>query len=637
MPTPLRVLFVEDQQSDTELLLHELRRAGYAPHWQRVECEADFVAALDPAPDIVLSDFNLPGWNGLQALEQLVKRDLEIPFILVSGTIGEEVAVTAMKAGACDYLLKDRLARLGSAIAKALEGRSIRQARRLAESRLQRVVASSPAVTYALGMVDNRLASTWISENLFDMMGYSADEALGSVWFESHLHPDDAPRVLAGFKDILTRGHLLQEYRFRHKDGTFHWVRDEKKLVSKPGEPVEIVGSWSDISPLKRVEEQLRNAQRMEAIGQLAGGVAHDFNILLTVILGYSEMMLQQLPSEAPHRSLVAEIRKAGERATSLTRQLLAFSRKQVLAPEILDLNALVTDTSNMLRRLIGEDIELAAALAADLGAVKADPGQIEQILLNLAVNARDAMPHGGKLTIETANVKLDQSYAASHAEVVPGSYVMLAVTDTGCGMNKATQARIFEPFFTTKGPDKGTGLGLATVYGIVKQSNGFVYVYSELGQGTTFKIYLPEVDQIPNSTTRPASDSFHGINTVATILLVEDDDSVRTVASLTLSSCGYFVLEANSGEAALDLLKHHPAPIHLVISDIVMASMNGPTLAKHVAQIRPLAKVLFVSGYTDDAVIRHGVLSAEMNFLQKPFSPRGLAKKVRELLGASR
>ncbi|MBM4072730.1 MAG: PAS domain S-box protein, partial [Planctomycetes bacterium] len=449
------------------------------------------------------------------------------------------------------------------------------------------------------------------------------------------IHPDDRKRVLQAALAQATMNSYQEEYRITRPDGTMRWIRDRGFPVhDENGNVVRLTGVAEDITERKRLEEQLRQAQKMEAIGQLAGGVAHDFNNLLTIITGFSEVILLQLAQDSPYRSSLLEVCKAGERAASLTRQLLAFSRKQIIAPEILNLNTLVGETEKMLHRLIGEDITLVSVMAPDLHAIKADPGQIEQILMNLAVNARDAMPRGGKLTTETANVILDESYSVIRSEVRPGPYVMLAVSDTGCGMDKDLQARIFEPFFTTKGPGQGTGLGLATVYGIVKQAGGYIYVYSEPDTGTTFKIYLPsmaeQADYISSGAASPQA-----MRGCETVLLVEDDDNVRAVARHVLEACGYVVLEADSGEDALKVLQEHVGPIHLVISDVVMPTMNGPALAEYVAKQWPHTKFLFVSGYTDDAVVRNGVLRADVNFLQKPFSPRNLARKVREILDA--
>jgi signal transduction histidine kinase/CheY-like chemotaxis protein len=394
-----------------------------------------------------------------------------------------------------------------------------------------------------------------------------------------------------------------------------------------------------DISERKRAEKeketlenQFRQAQKMEAIGQLTGGIAHDFNNLLTVINGYSEMLLQTLPAGDLQRDNAEQIKQAGERAAALTRQLLAFSRKQMLEPKVLDLNAVVTNIEKMLTRTIGEDITLATTLTPGLGCVKADSGQIEQVVLNMAVNARDAMPQGGKLTIETANVELDETFARKHVVVQPGRYVMLAVSDTGCGMDAETQRRIFEPFFTTKGQGKGTGLGLATVYGIVKQSGGSIWVYSEVGKGTTFKVYLPRVEEKPD-TVLPGTVRAAPLKGTETILLVEDDAPLRKLTLSLLRQGGYHVLVASDREEALQLCGQYEGPIHLMLTDVVMPGISGPEAAQRLASTRPDMKVLFMSGYTDDTIVSHGILIEGVTFLQKPFTADALARKVREVL----
>ncbi|HSS44117.1 MAG TPA: ATP-binding protein, partial [Thermoanaerobaculia bacterium] len=368
--------------------------------------------------------------------------------------------------------------------------------------------------------------------------------------------------------------------------------------------------------------------------GQLAGGVAHDFNNLLTTILGYGDLLTKQLSHDPSLREGIEEIKKAGERAATLTRQLLAFSRKQVLTLLVLDLNEVVAELEKMLRRLIGEDIDLATVLDPSIGHIKADRGQIEQVIMNLAVNSRDAMRGGGKLTIETKNARLDESYVREHGYVAEGPYVMLAVSDTGSGMDSETRAHIFEPFFTTKGQGKGTGLGLSTVYGIVKQTGGSVEVYSEVGQGTTFKIYLPAVEEpVQRPSPQPAAKPSPGSET---ILLVEDDESVRALARRVLVSHGYTVLEALNGEDAMDIAGQHRGVIHLMVTDAVMPGMSGPQLTRRLSSIRPGMKVLFISGYTDDAIVRHGLLKPNQAFLQKPFVPNVLACRVREVLDKS-
>jgi len=387
---------------------------------------------------------------------------------------------------------------------------------------------------------------------------------------------------------------------------------------------------------LRHSEKQLWQSQKMEAVGRLAGGVAHDFNNLLTVIKGYTELMLEDLKPSDPMRTEMEEVQKAADRAAALTRQLLAFSRRQVLAPRVVNLNFLVEDMNKLMLRLLGEDIELSTKLDGGLGSVKADPGQIEQVIMNLAVNARDAMPKGGKLTLETANLELDQAYSREHAMVIPGSYVMLAISDTGCGMDAETLSHVFEPFFTTKEQGKGTGLGLSTVYGIVKQSGGYIWPYSELGIGTSFKIYLPRVDEMAEREQARAQ-AASGLRGTETILLVEDEEGVRGLTRQLLQRHGYTVLEAEHGEDALRLCERYSGPIHLVLSDVVLAQMSGRELVQRLAPLRREMKVLYMSGYSDEAIVHHGVLEPGTAFLQKPFTTESLMRKLREVLDSKK
>lgn len=400
--------------------------------------------------------------------------------------------------------------------------------------------------------------------------------------------------------------------------------------IRRGGQVVGAVVTFLDISDRRRLEEQFRQVQKMEAVGRLAGGVAHDFNNLVFVINGYSEIMMRRLKPDDPMRGFLKEIHDAGTRACGLTRQLLAFSRKQVLAPKILDLNSVVTGMEKMLRRLIGEDVALATALATDLGSVQADPGQIEQVIMNVAVNARDAMPQGGKLTIETQNAVLDDTYARNHSEVRPGPFILLAISDTGTGMSEEIKEHIFEPFYTTKGM-QGTGLGLATVYGIIKQSGGHVAVYSEVGSGTTLKVYLPRLVGAAEVSVEPAETDLP--SGTETVLLVEDEAAVRELVNQLLQMTGYTVLVADDAAKALEMAATHQGEIALVLTDVVMPQMSGRQLAEQTARFRPDMKVLYMSGYTDDAVVRHGVLDESMAFLQKPITPEALARKVREVL----
>ncbi|MES1189188.1 MAG: ATP-binding protein [Myxococcales bacterium] len=382
---------------------------------------------------------------------------------------------------------------------------------------------------------------------------------------------------------------------------------------------------------LRRSEDQLRQAQKLQAVGRLAAGIAHDFNNLLSVVLGYTEELLQELPKTLRGYDDLAEIKLAGERAADLVRQLLIFSRQQLLAPKVVGLNDIVENLGRMLARLVGEQIELAFVPGAELGAVKVDPGQIEQVVVNLVVNARDAMPDGGKLTIATSNVDLDESYAAEHLSVVPGPHVMLSVSDTGVGMDRATQQHIFEPFFTTKPAGSGSGLGLSTVFGIVKQSHGSIWVYSEPGHGTTFKVYLPRVDR--ESARKTPTAALQGGS--ETILLVEDEPQVRAIVQRTLERGGYAVLTAAGPEEALSICESSLMRIDLLLTDVVMPQMNGRELAERIRALRPTIKTLFMSGYTDDAILRHGVLDEGVPFLQKPVTPSSLKRKVRETLDA--
>ena len=423
------------------------------------------------------------------------------------------------------------------------------------------------------------------------------------------------------------------EVKLRTKDKSEFWALVNTKVFYKDGKPFKAQVVAQDISERKRLEEQLIQSQKMEAVGQLAGGIAHDFNNLLTVIKGYGQLSLLDLKESDPLWGNIQEIQKATQRASDLTRQLLAFSRRQILDLKVLNLNSLVKDLNKMLRRIIGEDIELITLLNEDLGRVKVDPGQIEQMILNLAVNARDAMPSGGKLIIETKNVEIDVEYVAAHIGLTPGRYVRLSVSDNGVGMSQEIIEKAFEPFFTTKETGKGTGLGLATVYGIVKQSGGNIQVYSEPGFGTTFNIYLPRVEEnLDALDLREESDlSPKGSETV---LLVEDESSVRNLAYRILCQQGYTVLEAANGDEALRIAQEsNGKEIDLLLTDVVMPRMSGKDLADRLKTLKPELKVLFTSGYTDDAIVHHGVLNPGTHFLHKPFSPKALSLKVREVL----
>jgi PAS domain S-box-containing protein len=482
---------------------------------------------------------------------------------------------------------------------------------------------------------DTQLRITEWSPSAERVFGYSRQEVIGRD--ASFL----VPPALRPHVDKMGRELLAREGGTRStndnltKDGrtiSCEWYNTP--LVDESGQVLGVASLVQDVTERVALEERLRQSQKMEAVGRLAGGVAHDFNNLLTVIMGYSQILTDGLPADSRLRDATAQIRSAADRAASITKQLLAFSRKQVLSPRVIDLNDVMLNLDSMLRRLIGEDIEVLTVPGRELGAVKADPGQIEQVIMNLALNSRDAMPDGGKLTLETENTQLDESYAREHEPLRPGRYVMLAVSDTGTGMSPETQAHIFEPFFTTKEVGKGTGLGLSMVYGIVKQSGGYIWVYSEPNRGTTFKIYLPRIDQPAEAVgveKRPA-----GVQRgTETILLVEDDAQLRALTSSVLAHCGYKVLSAPGTEEGLALCRENHRDIHLLVTDVIMPGMNGRQLAEQVKQISPRTKVLYVSGYTSNAIVHYGVLDPGLSFLPKPFSLSSLVAKVREVLDA--
>ena len=469
------------------------------------------------------------------------------------------------------------------------------------------------------------------------LTGYGRDEVVGQTPAILKSGAHDAAFYEELWQTILQGGVFKAMFVNRKKSGEhYHEEKTITPIRDETGAIVHFVSTGKDISERVKLEGQLRQAQKMEAIARLAGGVAHDFNNLLTIILGYSQLTRSRFRPEQPIARNLEEIEQAAHRATALTRQLLAFSRQQVLQPKVLDLNRVVLELDKMLRRLIGEDIELRTCATPELGPIKADQSQIEQIVLNLVVNARDAMPEGGKLTIETGNVELDQGYVRTRPDLAPGPYVLLAVSDTGCGMGEETRARIFEPFFTTKEVGKGTGLGLSTVHGIVKQSGGHIEVYSEPGHGSSFRIYLPRADEALMAAPRPPAEegAFRGTETV---LVVEDEEQVRAVIRETLKSQGYTVLEATSGWEGLALCERQDRLFDLVISDVVMPGLSGPDLGACIAELQPETRLLYISGYTERATIHHGVLGPETPFLQKPFTPDSLLRKVREVLDGMR
>jgi PAS domain S-box-containing protein len=646
MPEPLRLLVVDDAIEHARMVVEFLRSSDAWPDAEMAIAESydeALRAFIAQAPDVAIVDYWLGARDGLMLLRDIRQRGIETPIVVLTSRGAEEVAVEAMKAGAADYLSKANLSveALERAIRHALALHAEEQQRwhaeaalRASEERFRALVENS---SDALLLVDAEGRVTYLTPSSQRHLGWEAQQMLGRSIFD-FIHPDD--RELVGIRMAETLANpgqpVTQEVRFQHADGVYRIM--EGVGVNRLGDPSvgAIVVNARDITERRRLEEQLRQAQKMEAVGQLAGGVAHDFNNLLTAILGYCSLMLDEVPQEDPLRQDLIEIQSAGERAASLTRQLLAFSRRQMLQPQVVNINTLVTQLEKLLRRLISEDVELVIALAADLLAVRVDPASIEQILVNLAVNARDAMPTGGRLTIETSNVDLDDTYVFTHAAMTPGRYVMLAVGDTGQGMDAATAARVFEPFFTTKEQGKGSGLGLATVYGMVKQSGGYIWVYSEPAHGTVFKVYLPPAE----SRTTPQAVAYERRNDTKpgweTVLLVEDEDAVRALAREVLRRHGYVVLEARHGVDAVRIAERHTDDIHLLVTDVVMPHMSGRDTAERLTTMRPAMKVLFMSGYTDHALMHRDVTPGAA-FLQKPFTPDAFARKVRQVLDGDR
>ena len=641
----IHILLVEDSETDAKLVIQAIRRAGHTIEFERVEDRETMWAALDTRLwDVVISDWSMPRFSALAALAVVKEKGLDIPFIIVSGTIGEEAAVEAMRAGADDYVLKDRLARLPAALERELRECATRkahrrseEARRTSETRFSRL-AESGIIGIVLG--DTHGGVLEANDTFLQMIGYTrADLDAGTVKWRELTAPEWQDATNRGLHELRTRG-VAAPYtkQYIRKDGTRIAVLVGIAMVDTTHSiafMVDLTAQNRAEAALEKSEAQLRQAQKMEAVGRLAGGVAHDFNNVLSVILSYSEMVVDSLQPGDPLREDVKEIGKAGLRAADLTRQLLTFSRQEVVEPMVLELNDVLANLDKMLQRILGEDVDLVSLHGPHLGRVRADPSSVEQVIMNLAVNSRDAMPTGGKLTIETKNVLLDDVHAGEHLDVAPGAYVMLAVSDTGTGMDQETQRRIFEPFFTTKEKGKGTGLGLSTVFGIVQQCKGSIWVYSEPGHGTTFKIYLPRVDAEPDAPAPAAEPSKRGGS--ETILLVEDEDQIRSVARTILTNLGYRVIEArNAGEALLQSEKHVGA-IDLMLTDVVMPQMSGPELAKRLVRDRPETRILCMSGYTDDALLRHGAIDSGIAYLQKPITPDKLARKVRMVLDAKR
>jgi len=633
----VRVLLVEDDGSDAVLIRRELDRLASKQVVERVSSEPAFLAALKTfSPNIILCDHNIPGFSGWRALEIARGTNPDVPFILVTGSLDEETAVAYLKGGASDYILKDRLVRLGPAVTEALARARERQILHRQERLLHQIIDANPNLIF---VKDWNGRFVLANKALAEIYNTTVEAILGKTDADFNPNAEEVAHFLRDDRDVMASGRpkfVSEEPVTNPATKQIRWFQTMKVPLPLPGaEIATMLGVATEITERKLLEEQLMQSQKMEAVGQLAGGVAHDFNNILTAIVGYTDLLAVDFSDNPQHHEDLEEIRKAARRAAALTRQLLAFSRKQVLEPKIIDLNTVVLNLDKMLRSLISENIELKTRLGDHLAAARADPNQLEQVIMNLAINARDAMPDGGALTIETANVSLDDNYAAQHVSVIPGDYVMLAVTDTGSGMSEDTKARIFEPFFTTKPAGRGTGLGLSTVYGIVKQSGGNIWLYSELGKGTTFKVYLPAIEALPEDIGKAAAPSEASIQGFGTVLVVEDDDQLRRLTQRALAAHGYNVLVAERGRTALEIARRHQGNIDLLLTDVIMPDTNGRKLADALRAARPGLRVLYMSGYPDGAMTNHGILEEGVHYLAKPFTTEAVTRKVRGVLEA--
>jgi len=646
MATTLRLLIVEDQPYDAELAVAVLEEAGYACQWQRVETRDAFVRCLQTAAyDLILADYSLPSFDGMTALRLFLEYDLGSPFIFISGTVGEETAIDSLKAGATDYVMKNRLGRLAPVVQRALQEREGQHWHQQAEEQLHRMEQMYhqllDAITDLVVVKDPRSHIIWANKAFCDYCGMTNEQLYGLP--DAPFNPQGSiQEYIKDETDVFTTGQLLElpEEPLTRYDGQvrlFHTVKspifDANGSISKLVAVCrDITERWQAEANRRSLEEQLFQVQKMESIGTLAAGVAHDFNNLLSVILASIDLMRDELrPQDMLLRTRLANIESAAERAATLTRQMLAFSRDQRMERRALNLHDTIDNLLKMLRRIIGEDVEVSLRTAAEVSPVFADPGQIEQVLMNLAVNARDAMPSGGELRVETRNRTLDAAYCQEHPWAKPGQYVQLTVSDTGHGMDAETCQRIFEPFFTTKEVGKGTGLGLSVVYGIVKQHDGLIHVHSEVGHGTTFNIYLPVA---PKRSAVVADDTILAPPSgTETLLVAEDEDAMRMLAHTVLTRLGYTVLLARDGQEAVQLYTAHRERIALLILDVIMPRQGGRETYTQIRAMGSTVPVLFVTGYSTDLARGELLAGKGVMVLQKPYSIRTLGHKVREIL----
>ncbi len=641
MDRSLNVLIVEDSEDDAILLLRELHRSGYKSNHRLVDTPESMKESLSGEQwDVVVSDYSMPRFSGVEALKVLKESGQDLPFIIVSGKIGEETAVQLMHAGAYDYIVKGHLARLAPAIERGLQEAAERRMRREAEAALKEsearyryLLESVTDYIYTVQVDKKKEAASTHGPGCLAVTGFSQEEFAADprLWFRM-VYEEDRPAVLEHADKVLSGEAASIEHRIIHKDGSIRWVRNTPALrYDSQGRVTAYDCLISDITERKNLENQLRQAQKIEAIGTLAGGVAHDFNNILTAITGYGTILEMNIAKDDPLHAHVEAILVAADRAADLTRSLLTFSRKQEIEPKPVKLNEIVSTSEKLLSRLIREDIELEMKLSDDGLTVMADAAQIEQILMNLVTNARDAMPRGGVITIETSSTVLDRDFIRGHGYGEPGGYAMLTFTDNGAGMDEKTQQRIFEPFFTTKEMGKGTGLGLAVCYGIIKRHKGYIVCGSEPGAGTTFTIYLPLITE--GAARGKAVSPAQMPEGQEVLLLAEDDEHVRTFCKALLERYGYTVIDAVDGEDALSRFKERMEEISLVITDVIMPRKNGRELFADVIRLKPDMKVIFTSGYTADVFPNGYPCRDEMHFLSKPIIPGELLKYVRKVL----